>query len=473
MTTPFDKQILWVHWKGSQLSHDRIAEFAQHIKQKTPNVTGLMLKTSDGHKWQGSNDSQTEFTINGPSDITRWVDVFGQHGLDIHLWCVLRADDIETEAEIIAQACNVPGVKSMALDVEGGAEYFGGKTAQHAREMITHIRDSIPADFHLALNMDARGSHPEKIHINEWIPYVQSIHPMVYHWHFSDGKTTKPELYIDIAFGRLAQYALPVVPMLQTYSQPSPVPDDQVTTIGTYALVKGAPGISFFRIGRGGLKESHYAAIAKIDPNNLPPNTWARADGKRVFQVTASTLNARNRIGGDVSAKLKRGDHVEVDPASRTEQDGYVWWQHRDGWSAERKLDGSSILMIDISPGILPYDFAAHAVAQPTTPPSASTPPTSQTPADDELVQTKVFRVEQALSVYSRPSADEQFKTGSIIQPGDHLTIKANRWHENDGFIWWQSDLGWFTERSSDGAQIFATDVNPEINRVNPPLPVD
>ena len=108
--------------------------------------------------------------------------------------------------------------------------------------------------FILHLNLDARGQHPQNIHIDEWIPHVNSLHPMVYHWHFSEG-TRGPRAYIDEAFRSLAQYNLPITPMLQAYRDPSTgtqVPANQVYDAGVYSFEKGAAGISYFRLGSAG-----------------------------------------------------------------------------------------------------------------------------------------------------------------------------------------------------------------------------
>ena len=46
--------------------------------------------------------------------------------LDLHIWAVPVGADPQTEAMIVAQAANAPGVKSLILDVEPYAGFWQG-----------------------------------------------------------------------------------------------------------------------------------------------------------------------------------------------------------------------------------------------------------------------------------------------------------------------------------------------------------
>lgn len=94
------------------------------------------------------------------------------------------------------------------------------------------------------------------------------------------------------------------------------------------------------------------------------------------FQVGNQEVRVRADAGlrGAMVKWLPIGTVIEVDPASRIEKDGYVWWKHADGWSAERSSDGSSIFLFE--PGSIPA----------TTPISNSGVPTNDTlPLRDSL----------------------------------------------------------------------------------------
>ena len=47
--------------------------------------------------------------------------------------------------------------------------------------------------------------------------------------------------------------------------------------------------------------------------------------------------------------QLEMGEQFEVVPRSRTENQGYAWWQHSRGWSPERKLGSESAYVVAIS----------------------------------------------------------------------------------------------------------------------------
>jgi uncharacterized protein YvpB len=260
--TPYDRTIGLIHWVGKVMAESTISEVVATLTQLGPNVNAYYIKTSDGRDWQGKFDdiaNKRDLAILGTDDVTRWVAGLNAADIDCHAWSVLHGKHPEAEADLVAAACNVPGLKSMLLDIEDGEGYFdGGRTT--VRTIIKRIRDNIPEDFHLALNLDARGGHPAAIHIWEWLPHVQSLHPMVYHQVFSSG--LQPETAVSNAFASLRQYDKPVVPMLQAYND---VPPAEMTRAAAAAFQQGAPGVTFFRAGAIGPDE--FEAIRAI---NIP-----------------------------------------------------------------------------------------------------------------------------------------------------------------------------------------------------------
>lgn len=69
--------------------------------------------------------------------------------------------------------------------------------------------------------------------------------------------------------------------------------------------------------------------------------------------VEAKKFEATGKVRIRSSASL-RGQHlgwlnatteIEVDPNSRTEADGYIWWQHAGGWSAEKSSNGRQVFL--------------------------------------------------------------------------------------------------------------------------------
>src|SRR5512135_3388709 len=76
------------------------------------------------------------------------------------------------------------------------------------------------------------------------------------------------------------------------------------------------------------------------------------------FRCIVDRLSVRSQPRLDDQFKtnqfLQLDDHITVNAASRTEVDGLVWWNHMQGWSAERTLDGGTIFMLD--DGLRPKD---------------------------------------------------------------------------------------------------------------------
>jgi len=65
------------------------------------------------------------------------------------------------------------------------------------------------------------------------------------------------------------------------------------------------------------------------------------------FQVRGVQVRVHRepRLDGTLVKWLSPGQSVQVDPVSRIEADGYVWWKHSEGWTAERTLDGAEIYL--------------------------------------------------------------------------------------------------------------------------------
>lgn len=457
MTTPFDRRILWVHWEGDAVTERTIGEMADAIKANTPNVAGVVLKTSNGAVWQGSMDRKSAFAVNGPTSIQQWVSELNQRGLETHLWCVVRGNDIPAEADIVAQACNVAGVKSMLLDVEGGADYFGGKAAADARNLITRIRAAIRNDFHIGLNFDARGSHPANIHIDEWIPHVQSLHPMVYHWEFGSGKNG-PENYLDDAFGTLYRYALPVVPMLQTYPTPTPMPENEVFKAGDYAFTKGAVGISLFRYGGESSAPQVIAGVKRIDPKKVQPEANPAV---RVFRVVAQSLRVRASPSTSAATQtmLPAGTRLDVRPNMRKEIEGYVWWETNLGWVAQERIDRKQVLMIEVTPNVPPFGFVTLVPEEPEIPGESDGP---------DIPQKRFRVIASSVNVRKNPDLTPTSLLNVRLSQGTEVIANADDWTEAAGYLWWNHGPGWSAERSLDGKQKFFEDLTPNVPRVEP-----
>ena len=286
MTIPYDRKILLVNWMGCITPGNTIADVAALIRDKMSNVAGMMLRTSNGLNWEGHLGDSGPKAVTGVARIWQWVEELDKQGLEVHVWGkprALRLTKADGRPDLEKEAANVPGVQSLLLDVEHGPLYWQG-TPQEAEELMTRIREGISGDAHIGMILDGRRNRPFSVWVDPWIPFVDSLHPMVYPILFSSPKTIAQHL--DEAFANLRGYDRPIAPMLQAFagSERRPTPDEIVQQ-GNAALARGAAGISFFRLGSDiwpgdqlpHTGEPEYAAIARIqvpDEAVVPAHTW-------------------------------------------------------------------------------------------------------------------------------------------------------------------------------------------------------
>ena len=467
MSTPYDQRLLWLLQGGDSVRETRIAELADNIRRDTPNVAGLLLKTSHGAEWQGLRDSRPGLALRGPEAIRRQARLLGKSGLETHLCCVLRGRDVDAEARLVIEACRAPGARSMLLGFEAEPDggYFSGGSARVARALITRIRAGIAPDFHLGLNFDARGAHPAAIHLREWAPFVQSLHPMIFHHAFGGGRH-EAEPWLDQAFGTLERYGLPLIPMLQTWPQPGPVPPQQLLRAAECAWRKGAAGLSLFRYGAEGADAALLAALRDINPQDARIDAdLPAAPERRVFRVSGTRPRARRlpRRDSATLAPVPRGTLVEVSADSRAETDGYVWWRSAQGWLPQGRSDRRHTLMVEVTPATPPLGLTLPATRRPA-------PPGRDAPS----APLKRFRVlANGLRVRSRPASGREFLRAAQLQRGDELLVDADAWTEQDGLRWWFHGTGWSAECAPDSGLRFLEDLTPEVARMNtaqPPL---
>lgn len=402
MPTPYDHNILLVNFRGFTTPGATPAETAQIIRQKAPNVAGIMLKTSNGIAWQGAIPGDVNpKAITGTAKIKEWVDAFAAQNLEVHVWGVPRAkrqpgqtlsSDLNAEAEKLVQAANVPGVKSLLIDVEIGNFYWLG-TPDEARTLMSMVRSGVGADMHIGFITDGRRNRDFRWWIDPWMPFVDSLHPMIYPILF--GKYQTVEKHLDESLNNLLGYSKPIIPMLQAFGEAGVRPTQaEVTQQGNSAFARGATGISFFRLGmdRWGfdglphMGNPEYAGIAAISvPQPAQPQlpvtyTWQdvinasvvvalRTGGKwqdwleqsGFTRTFANTLRTQLYTGPAVAAwnipPLARDqliDLLKLDSAAlalltaETQSDAERRERETD---AQSRLEGSSIIGIHGAPG--------------------------------------------------------------------------------------------------------------------------
>ena len=465
MSTVFDQRLLWVYQGGDSVQETDVAALAGNISSATPNVAGLLLKTSHGAEWQGLRDSRPRLAIKGPGAIRRWVQTLGKSGLETHLWCVLRGADVRAETRLVTQACNVPGVRSMLLsfEAEPGASYFSGGSAATARELITRIRAGIAPDFHLGLNLDARGNHPASIRLRQWLPFVQSLHPMIFHYEFGGGRRGA-----GVLAGPGLRHAGALRPAAHPHAADLSAARARAGGAGPARrgrrLAQGRQRPEHLSLRRrllhradSGRRAQHQPAGRRVEAD------WQAVPERRVFRVSGTRLRARRlpRRNSPMLAYVTRGTVVEVSGNSRTEAEGYVWWRSAQGWLPQGRSDHRHTLMIEITPAMPPQGLALMA--------------TRERPVlDHEAPQTplKRFRViARGLGVRSRPLQQREFLRETRLQRGDELLVEADAWTEQDGFRWWFHGAGWSAELAPGSGLRFLEDLTPEVTRMRAARP--
>jgi hypothetical protein len=163
-------------------------------------------------------------------------------------------------------------------------------------------------------------------------------------------------------------------------------------------------------------------------------------DGAKVFTVVRGPVYMRSAPslapGTKVEGRwLVNGQTVEVVPDSRTIADGYIWWKHDDGWSAEASVDGRLVLMIE-SQSVGISDTEKKNQPDPTKP--------------YDPVSKKTFRVINGpVNWRDKPTLEpralikgKSFRTGQLVE------VDADSRTEADGYVWWRHSDGWSAERS-------------------------
>ncbi len=298
--TPYDNKIAVWHHKGQAVAEQSIDELAQTIRRNAPAVSQVFVKTSDGSDWMGKYDNKSAMAIDGPAAISRWVTTLQKYGLEFHAWCVPKGANIDAEAAIIIQACQIPGVRSMILDVEPYRGFWqGGK--QSVRPLMTKVRAALPGAFHLGMTVDPRPNHYAEIFPDEWFPFVNSVHMQLYWGTFQ----STPEVVLANGYKAWGNYNRPLFPVLQAHL----VDADSVNRARTLAVnTYKSVGISWWVMGQ--ISSAEFPPINHYVNGNVgttPPG----ADGSPLNYGTTTTVS----VGG---AGYTDGTYQGVAPALAT-----------------------------------------------------------------------------------------------------------------------------------------------------------
>ncbi|NJS15687.1 MAG: hypothetical protein HC788_15215 [Sphingopyxis sp.] len=168
------------------------------------------------------------------------MQILNANGLEFHAWCVPTGLYPDAEANLISLAASTAGVKSMILDVE---PYDGFWQAGQAgvRPLMLKIRQRVGGRVHIGMSVDPRPWHYETIFPQEWLPFINSVHPQVYWKTFR----ANPEDALKQMSDTWKAYGKPIIPVLQADADLN----DQVTahTLATQRF--GYRSLSWWRYG--------------------------------------------------------------------------------------------------------------------------------------------------------------------------------------------------------------------------------
>lgn len=281
--TPYDDKIAIWHHKGQAVAEQSIDQLAQTVRRLAPAVSQVWVKTSDGSDWMARYDNKPGMAIDGPDAIRRWITTLQKYGLEFHAWAVPRGLDINGESNILAQTCQIPGVRSLILDVEPYQGFYQGGR-QSVRPLMSRLRASVPGAFHIAMCVDPRPNHYAEIFPDEWFPFVNSVHLQLYWGTFQ----VSPDTALANGYKAWGSYNRPLFPVLQAHAvDAASVDRARSLAVGTY----GAKGISWWVLGQ--IQASEFPPINRL-LNGLTPPAPPGSDGSALQYGSTVTIS----VGG-------------------------------------------------------------------------------------------------------------------------------------------------------------------------------
>ena len=326
MSTPYDGKVgLW-HVVGGWVGETSIDDLITNAKTACPTVDMIFVKTSNDVRWEGQIDTtKPAMAINGPADIATWISKLSAKGLEFHAWCVVTGLDIPNETSRIVQACSVPGVRSMVIDVEPYDGYWQGN-AQAVAQLMSGVRSQLGPNFHIGISVDPRQPHYAAIYPDAWRPYVNSVHPQIY-WE-AMGRT--PEDVISETYVVWGPYGLPIIPLLQGWAEASSVKRAGDIVRG----VRGAPGVNYFRIGV--ISPMQYASISQefVGQEVGPDNVLRYYGSEQIIGPGDAGYVDGTQTGQPASAVFKqytsaRGQNVRYKATAPTQDTVWAQWNPR------------------------------------------------------------------------------------------------------------------------------------------------
>jgi hypothetical protein len=156
------------------------------------------------------------------------------------------------------------------------------------------------------------------------------------------------------------------------------------------------------------------------------------------FKVVVGSLSVRAapNVAAERTGSLFQGMTIAVDPNSQRSADGFIWWRHPLGWSAEKQIGSSDVFLEPVAESL-----------------------SIDTGGSDRI---PFLVVSGPLSVRAAPGLSETY-VGSL-PAGVQVQVTPGTETHADGFVWWQHHTGWSAEKTADNSRVFM-----ERAQTNPP----
>lgn len=201
---------------------------------------------------------------------------------------------------------------------------------------------------------------------------------------------------------------------------------------------------------------------------------------KIVFKVL-SAMDVFDSAAGKKIGVIPAGISFQSEASTRTEADGFVWYKHSAGWSKEKSLDGSVVILQEVrrTGGTQTRAAATTTASAPAATTAASTPSTTTaTPAATTEAKPEAQGISNPLAKQlgnglGDLSAKPNLRTTTQVRvrgaaggkttvrtmsAGDVVQADMETLVEKGGYIWVQHTYGWSAVQDTDGEEVFFED---------------
>jgi len=313
--TPYSGKISLAHVAGEPLPDANLGALVARVTANAPNLRNLIVRCSAGTSFI----SNGELGISTAADLTRWATALSAARLSLITWHEVQGANLTGEVGMINQVALAPGVRSILL--EANAAVLALRDTNAIRAFMMNVRRVLPGAVHVGLSFDGRPQTYPSILLNEWVPFVDSLHPRLFWRDWGQ----RPAALVNAAMTALATFRKPMVPIIQGGT-------DADLREGARAAMdaNGAYGVTVWRLSGQDLFNVRglYAPwLAGYTPIPALGTFTVRTSGTLRIRAVPSDQ-------GEVLGQLRPGEMVTG--LERRSVPPFEWIRHSRGWTASR-----------------------------------------------------------------------------------------------------------------------------------------